>query len=81
MTPDHLAKEAERLKSDPIFTKALDDIRAEALNELAAANADDKTMILRLQQKVAVIDDIRMVLTRYIVMAERPVQDDASPYA
>jgi hypothetical protein len=28
---DHLAKEAARLKADPIFNKALDDIRADAL--------------------------------------------------
>jgi len=76
----HLAKEADRLKNDPIFIKALEDIRADALNVLAAADADDKTMILRLQQKVSVIDEIRMVLERYIV-ADEPKQDDASPFA
>ena len=75
----HLAKEADRLKSDEIFIKALSDIRAEALNALAEANADDKTMILRLQQKVAVIDEIRTTLDRYIMAAD--VQEDAGSYA
>jgi len=72
MNPDHLAKEADRLKNDPIFIKALDDIRADALNALALANADDKTMILRLQQKAAVIEEIRNVLDRYIMAADVP---------
>jgi len=76
---DHLAKEADRLKNDETFLKALSDIRAEALNALASADADDKTMILRLQQKVAVIDEIRNVLDRYIMAAD--VQDEADSYA
>jgi len=69
---DHIAKEADRLKNDPIFIKALEDIRSDALNALAGANADDKTMILRLQQKAAVIEEIRNVLDRYIMAADVP---------
>ena len=76
---DHLAKEAERLKSDPIFTKALDDMKADALNALAVANADDKTMILRLQQKAVVIDEIRSQLDRYILAAD--TQENAGSFA
>jgi hypothetical protein len=76
---EHLAKEAARLQADEIFQKALDDIRAEALNALAGANADDKTMILRLQQKVAVIDEIRTVLHRYIMAAD--VQENPGSFA
>lgn len=79
MTPEHLAKEAERLKADELFNKALDDIRADALDALAAADADDKTMIVRLQQKVAVVDEIRAVLDRYIIGADA-AQTEASPY-
>lgn len=79
MNSVHLAKEADRLKNDPLFTKALEDIRSDALNALAAANADDRTMILRLQQKVAVIDEIRTVLDRYILVAD--VQDTAGSFA
>ena len=75
----HLAKEADRLKNDEIFNNALADIRSDALNALAAADADDKTMILRLQQKVAVIDEIRNVLDRYIMAAD--VQEDAGSFA
>jgi len=79
MDKDHLSREADRLKNDDTFNKALDDIRAETLNALALANADDKTMILRHQQKVAVIDEIRTTLSRYIMAAD--VQEDAGSFA
>lgn len=78
---DHLAKEADRLSNDEIFNKALSDIRTDALNALATANADMFTEIVRLQQKVAVIDEIRTVLARYIIGSDKTEQDDASPYA
>ena len=76
---DHLAKEADRLKNDPIFNKALDDIRAEALNALVKADADSFTAIARLQQKVEVIDEIRTTLDRYILAAD--VQENAGSFA
>jgi hypothetical protein len=75
----HLAKEAARLKADEIFNKALDDIRSDALDELAAANADDKTLILRLQQRAKVVDEIRATLDRYILAED--VQEDAGSFA
>ena len=70
MRPDHLAKEADRLKNDEVLNNALDDMREAALDELAVADADDKTAIIRLQQKVAVIDEFHSVLDRYIVAVE-----------
>lgn len=76
---DHLAKEADRLKSDELFNKALDAIRSEAMDSLATADADDKTAILRYQQKVAVVDEIRATLDRYILAAAS--QEDAGSYA
>jgi hypothetical protein len=79
MTSDHLAQEAARLKADPILNRALDDIRADALNELATANADDKTNIIRLQQVATVVNEIRNVLDRYIMAAD--VQEDAGSFA
>lgn len=78
---DHLAKEAERLQNDPIFNEALQAIRAEALDALAVADADNKTMILRLQQKAAVIDEIRTTLARFILKGAVVEQGEASPYA
>lgn len=78
---DHLAKEADRLQSDPVFIEALKEMRSEALDALAVADADDKTMILRLQQKVAVIDDIRSMLSRFILKTGQIEQGEASPYA
>lgn len=79
MNSDHLAKEADRLKSDPIFNKALDDLRVTTLDALAYADPDDKTAILRLQQMVAVIDEIRTTLSRYILAAD--VQEDPGSFA
>jgi len=75
---DHLAKEAARLKDDEIFNKALDDIRSEALEALAEADADNYTAIVRLQQKVAVVTEIRNVLDRYIMAAD--VQETAGSF-
>jgi hypothetical protein len=77
---EHLAKEADRLKNDPIFVKALEDIRADALNALVTADADNKTLIIRLQQvRRAVTEEIRNVLDRYIMAAD--VQEDAGSFA
>lgn len=75
---DHLAKEAARLKADEVLAYALDEMRREALEALATANADDKTMILRLQQSVVVIDEIRTMLDRYIMRAA--VQEQTNPF-
>lgn len=79
MTSEHLAKEAERLKNDPIFIRALDGIRADALRELVTADPDNKSMIIRLQQVATVVDEIRNVLDRYIMAAD--VQEDAGSFA
>jgi hypothetical protein len=79
MDKEHLSREADRLKSDEIFQKALSDIRAETLDALALADADDKTMILRHQQRAAVIDEIRTMLDRYILAAD--VQENPGSYA
>ena len=54
-------------------------MRAETLDALAMADADNKTMILRLQQKAAVIDEIRNVLDRYIMAAD--VQENPGSFA
>lgn len=78
MRADHLAKEAARLKADEVLAYALDEMRREALEALATANADDKTMILRLQQSVVVIDEIRTMLDRYIMRAA--VQEQTNPF-
>jgi hypothetical protein len=76
---EHLSREAERLSKDPIFIKALDDIRADALNSLVTADADNKTLIIRLQQVAAVTDEIRNCLDRYIRAAD--VQEQPGSFA
>mgnify|MGYP003457940318 FL=1 len=73
----HLAREADRLQNDEIFTKALEDIRAAALNDLALTDAAQTIAILRLQQRVQVIDEIRAMLGRYII-AGGPAQEETA---
>jgi hypothetical protein len=79
MTPDHLAKEADRLKNDPIFIKALDDIRADALEEFITADATDTANVIRLQQVAKVTQEIRNVLDRYIMRTD--VQENPGSFA
>lgn len=62
MNPEHYAKEAARLLADDVLNHALDKVSAEALAALAIANVDDKTSLLRLQQKVEAVEDIRQEL-------------------
>ena len=76
---DHLAKEADRLKNDPIFMKALSDIHRDTLEMLVDVDADNKTQILRLQERAKVTAEIRNVLDRYIMAAD--MQEDAGSYA
>ena len=67
MEPDYYAKEAERLLRDDILNHALDAVRREALEDLSRADAGNTVSILRLQQKVAAIDDIRSELRAAIL--------------
>ena len=76
---DHLAKEANRLRNDDIFNKALDDIRSEALEALAVADVDSVTTMLRWQSRVMVVDEIRNCLDRYIMAAD--VQENPGSFA
>lgn len=68
---DHFAREAERLQKDDTLNKALDGMRAEALDVLVSADADDTTGIVRAQQRVLVIDEFRAQLA-HMVMAQKP---------
>lgn len=67
MSPSHYAKEAERLLADDTLKYALDTMRADALEALAACDIEAKTMVLRLQQKVQVIDGIRSELSSAVL--------------
>ena len=62
MNPEHYAKEAERLLADEVLKHALDTVRADALEALVIADVNDPIKVLRLQQTVVVIDDIRAEL-------------------
>jgi hypothetical protein len=62
MNADVYAIEAERLLADDTLKYALDVVRADALEALAVADVEDKSLVLRLQQKVAVIDEFRSEL-------------------
>jgi uncharacterized protein YfdQ (DUF2303 family) len=62
VNPEHYAKEAERLLADDVLKHAFDTVRADALEALVTADVNDPIKVLRLQQTVAVIDDIRAEL-------------------
>lgn len=76
---DHLAKEADRLKSDEIFNMALDAIRAEALEGLALADANDTATIQKLQSRIFSVNEIRTLMDRWIMAAD--VQEPAGSFA
>lgn len=62
MNPEHYAKEAERLLADEVLKHAFDTVRADALEALVSADVKDSIKVLRLQQTVVVIDEIRAEL-------------------
>ena len=62
MTSSIIPKEAQRLLDDATLALAMDEIRLETLNDLASVQADDITAVLRLQQRVLAIEDIRSKL-------------------
>lgn len=78
---DHWAKEADRLLADTTLKKALDDVRQNALEALATANADDTTMILRMQGYIAAVDDIRSQLRLMVLRQGDAASNEASPFA
>lgn len=69
MKPEHLAKESDRLLHDDVLNHALDAMRKEALEDLAVEDAEDIVAVLRLQQRVAAVDEFRGMLNRYILAA------------
>lgn len=70
MRGEHLAKEGERLAKDEVLLYALADMRKDALEALVTADADDKTQILRLQQRVAACDDILAKLNGFVELQQ-----------
>jgi hypothetical protein len=77
---DHLAKEAERLLADEILNRAWDDCRKEALEALVTAPAEDPIAVIRAQQRVLMIEQIRAQLGRYILAVDDGT-NGATPYA
>lgn len=64
---EHYANEAKRLLADDTFAEALTRIRAKAFADLANADADDRTAIVRLQQKVKLTSEILDELTGMVL--------------
>ena len=62
MTGEQLSQEAARILADPVIMSAFQQVRQDALEALATADVDDKTMIMRLQNKAQVIDEILVLL-------------------
>lgn len=71
LSKERLAIEADRLRNDDILNEAFATVRMDALEALSRADADDKTMILRLQQRVAVIEEVQAALHGFIIQGGR----------
>lgn len=74
--PEYLAKEAERLLRDDVLAAAINAMRAEALEELAACHAPDVHAVQKLQARVAACDDLSTQLQRYIVALGNSSDDE-----
>ena len=72
MNPDHYAKEAERLLADDTLNHALDAIRKSALEALAIVSAENTISVLRNQQMVAAIDELRSELRGAVLRRAQP---------
>ena len=75
---DHLAREARRLLEDEVLRHAFDAVRQDAIEALASVDADDRTGILRLQARAAVVDEVRAGLQAMIMRAGVREQNEAS---
>lgn len=65
-TEEFLAKEAERLLKDQVLNYAVSRIMADALQELAQADATDADAIRRHQATYSVAKDFMTELARYV---------------
>lgn len=61
------AANADRLRQDPIFQKAVLDARSKALEELASINATDVDKIRDAQARVRAITDLTTALAAIIL--------------
>ena len=75
---EHLAREARRLLEDEVLRRAFDAVRQDAIEALAGVDADDRTAILRLQARAAVIDEVRAQLQAMIMRGGVHEQSEAS---
>ncbi len=66
-TEEHFARESERLLGDEVLATAFETVKLRAMLELTTVDADDKTQILRLQAKAAilteVVDELKAAIT------------------
>lgn len=67
---EHLAKEADRLLGDDTLNAAMDAVRREALDALAAADPSDAKEIARLQAIANCLPEVRNFLRAAIVKVQ-----------
>lgn len=73
------AQLAQSLKDNEAFQRALDNIRANALETLVLANATDPTQIIGLQATVKVVDNFRDNLEQFIRSAAQAQKKPGLP--
>ena len=65
--PKELAREAEQLLENGVLNKAIEDIRAEAVDTLVKADAGDPIAVLKAQARYEACEEITLQLNRYIL--------------
>jgi hypothetical protein len=68
---EHLASEAKRLLSDLTLQTAIKDARQEHLENLSKIDPEDYPMMARTQAVVHALDDIGVILGRYVQADEK----------
>ena len=71
------AEQAKQILDDDLVTDVLAGLRTDALEALAKADTDDTKWILKLQAKVAVIDDFKDDIEAFILVSEESGGDVA----
>lgn len=66
MTPEAAAYEARRLQEDRVLRMAIAGLRAEAVEDLVAADAGQTLAVIRAQERIKLCDDLFVMLQRFI---------------
>ncbi len=62
----HRAEEARALLANPLLQAAFDELRAECIEQIAAANVNDVGTVRNLMLMVKTVDKVRAIIERHV---------------